>query len=125
MELSEFIKDCHQHVRLVFTNGNSDKEYNLVLKDVGDGWYNVSCFYGRRGKNLNHVDKGTYSSLLDASLKYDKIKNSKISKGYVEAFSFESGKDIQEDYLENNNLTCSEDERNAALERLREGCLVW
>lgn len=75
-----------QSTYLQFQGGGSDKVYNAFLEEDADPvTYVVRSEYGRRGSILQEAVKGRYNSLRDATDIYNKLVNSKLAKGYVEA----------------------------------------
>ena len=76
-----------KHISLYFTHGTSDKEYHVQLDNKGEG-YLVNFQYGKRGGTLKAGTKTKEPISLDKAQKvYDKLVQSKISKGYSEAES--------------------------------------
>lgn len=71
-----------RQVDLYFKNYRSDKEYHLVLEQVGSQ-YRVTAKFGPRGGTLTHVDKTkgptTYFSALNM---FNKTEAEKRGKGY-------------------------------------------
>ena len=73
----------NEKISLSFTEGSSDKVYQAELKEV-DGGFNVTFQYGRRGKPLQSGTKTkTPVPYKDAKKIYDKLVQSKTSKGYL------------------------------------------
>lgn len=70
-------------VQLYFTEGSSDKVYNVNLEERADGWA-VSAANGRRGKPLKVADKITGADYDLALKEYTKLVKSKTSKGYTD-----------------------------------------
>lgn len=71
-------------VSLRYTQGSSDKVYNVALLPEGDG-YLVNFAYGRRGKPLKTGTKTAKPLPYDqAKYAYDKLVNEKMAKGYTE-----------------------------------------
>jgi len=73
-----------QSVSLFYTDGSSNKEYNVVLEQHVDSTCSVNFSYGRRG---NATSTGTKTnspvSLAEAQKAYNKLVNEKQGKGYV------------------------------------------
>lgn len=69
--------------RLVFSEGKSEKVYEVDLCEVGPGRYVVNFRYGKRGGPLK---EGTRTespvALADATRAFDKLVESKIEQGY-------------------------------------------
>jgi len=73
----------NEKISLSFTDGSSDKVYQAELIEV-DGGFNVNFQYGRRGKPLQSGTKTkTPIPYKDAKKIYDKLVQSKTSKGYL------------------------------------------
>jgi len=73
----------NEKISLSFTDGSSDKVYQAELLEV-DGGFNVNFQYGRRGKPLQSGTKTkTPVPYEDAKKIYDKLVQSKTSKGYL------------------------------------------
>lgn len=68
---------------LFFTEGSSDKVYNVHLREDGDGW-GVFFENGRRGKPLREGDKVRGTTLKAATAVWEKTVQEKIRKGYTE-----------------------------------------
>jgi predicted DNA-binding WGR domain protein len=73
-----------KEIHLEYTKGTSDKEYNVMLVRVTDG-YMVDFSFGRRG---GFLQKGTKTITPTASLnhamrEYTKLVNEKKAKGYI------------------------------------------
>ena len=79
--------DQARHVTLNYTDGSSDKTYQVALEATGDGWV-VNFAYGRRGGALKTGTK-TNSPVTWAKANdiFDKQLKAKMSKGYTEAES--------------------------------------
>lgn len=68
---------------LIFTQGNSDKEYNCQIVQQDQDAYNVNYQYGRRGNALTAGTKTSKPVDLQAAQKvFDKLLSEKIGKGY-------------------------------------------
>ena len=69
-------------IRLTFTEGSSDKEYNAQVVEDGEG-YQVHFQYGRRNGTLQSGSKTSAPvDLASAEKIYDKMVKEKTSKGY-------------------------------------------
>lgn len=67
---------------LHFTQGSSDKVYNIVLDPMDGGWI-VNFSYGRRGKPLKHGTKTAQPVRYElARAAYDRLLQEKVAKGY-------------------------------------------
>lgn len=76
-----------KRVNLFFTQGSSDKEYQVSLYQDEKGYY-VETANGRRGKPLRPLLKTPEAVALDAAEKiYEKAIKAKTSKGYTECES--------------------------------------
>ena len=76
---------------LYFTEGNSDKVYEIDLCDVGNDKYVVNFRYGRRGAQLKEGSKTPVPVLLNEAEKiFLAIEAEKINKGYTTSPSGES-----------------------------------
>ena len=71
-------------VNLFFREGGSDKVYQVQLRERADGWA-VTFQYGRRGKPLTEGEKGAGLAQDKALSIYEKLVQSKVSKGYTES----------------------------------------
>lgn len=72
-----------QSVRLRFTQGSSDKEYNAHLKRQGDGWV-LHCSNGRwDGAQKAQIKIAEPVPYEVAKKEYDKVVKQKTSKGYT------------------------------------------
>ena len=70
-------------IRLTFSEGSSDKEYNAQIIKVDSG-YEVHFQYGRRGGTLQSgVKTSSPVELVDAEKVYNKIVKEKTQKGYI------------------------------------------
>ena len=75
-------KETLKTIRLTFTEGPSDKEYNAQIVKDGEG-YLVNFQYGRRNGTLQTGSKTALPvSLEDAEKIYNKLVKEKTSKGY-------------------------------------------
>ena len=70
-----------RRAELFYTEGSSDKQYNVVLEEQG-GTYAVNASYGRRGGNMKAAPQGSGLDLAAAEILFTKTVNSKTSKGY-------------------------------------------
>jgi hypothetical protein len=119
--------------RLEFQSGTSDKEYVARVENHGS-YYEVICFYGRRGSTLKQTSKGTWpvGNIRPALAVFEKVVREKTGKGYwiVEEIS---GRDevkvptptpetVEEVIKISDSLRSTEDERQKAIERLRKAC---
>ena len=70
---------------LYFTQGSSDKEYHVQLREVPQGsLYTVDFQYGRRGGPLQTGTKTSEPLTFEKAKKvYDKLVAEKVGKGYV------------------------------------------
>lgn len=75
--------DFLESTDLYMKEGTHEKEYHLQIVRRGNG-YGVVAQYGRRGAHLSEDDKGTFSSMEEAQKEFQKVKKSKLKKGYVE-----------------------------------------
>ncbi len=74
----------HKQTLLYYQSGNSDKVYEVDLVEVSEGRFLVNFRYGRRGSNLRHGSKtSTPVPLGKAEQIFDKLVDSKVSKGYL------------------------------------------
>jgi predicted DNA-binding WGR domain protein len=75
-----------QQTSLWFSEGNSDKIYEVDLCEVGSGQFVVNFRYGRRGTTLRDGSK-TVLPVAEAQARkiYDQLVNSKTREGYREA----------------------------------------
>ena len=71
-----------ESISLFFTEGSSDKVYQVQLVEDPAGW-SVTFQNGRRGKPLRGGEKGTGMPYDVAKTVYDKLVKSKTSKGYT------------------------------------------
>lgn len=69
-------------INLLFQEGSSDKQYDVIIEDSGDGTYAVNAFWGRRGGNLNIAPQGQGFSLEKAKTVFNSTVNKKVTKGY-------------------------------------------
>jgi bifunctional non-homologous end joining protein LigD len=77
------MKSALKSIRLTFTEGTSDKEYNLQLLRE-EGGYRVLFQYGRRNGTLQSGTKTASPVTLEAAEKiYEKLVKEKTSKGYI------------------------------------------
>jgi len=71
---------------LFFTEGNSDKVYEVDLCSSGMDLFVVNFRYGRRGNKLREGTKTVFPvSFEEANTVFDVLVSSKIAKGYYEA----------------------------------------
>lgn len=77
-----------QQASLWFSEGNSDKVYEVDLCEVGNGQFVVNFRYGRRGSTLRDGSK-TVLPVAEAQARkiYDQLVSSKTREGYQEAGS--------------------------------------
>jgi len=75
-----------QQTSLWFSEGNSDKVYEVDLCEVGSGQFVVNFRYGRRGTTLRDGSK-TVLPVTEAQARkiYDQLVSSKTREGYQEA----------------------------------------
>lgn len=74
-----------QQISLWFSEGNSDKIYEVDLCEVGGGKFVVNFRYGRRGAALKDGSKTPLPiNEQEAKKIYDKLVNSKKKEGYQE-----------------------------------------
>lgn len=72
-----------ESIKLYFSEGKSDKEYNAYLEQEAMGW-KVRFSYGRRGNAGNSGTKTPFPIEYEKAKKiYDKLVYSKIAKGYT------------------------------------------
>jgi len=70
-------------MNLYYTDGSSDKVYQLQLEEKGAGWV-VNFQYGRRGSTLKADTKTSEPVSYDVALAaYDKLLKEKTKKGYT------------------------------------------
>jgi len=69
-------------VHLECTTGNSYKEYNIIITQVGTK-YDLRSTYGRIGGSKVYRDIKLGVDLADATKEYQKILKAKTRKGYV------------------------------------------
>jgi len=69
------------HADLYFQEGSSDKVYKINL-DQHESYYKVRAQWGRRGNTLQEATKYLGESQRDAERTFNKLLNSKLSKGY-------------------------------------------
>lgn len=73
-----------ESIALFYTEGSSDKEYRVELRDVGDGQWMVLGFNGRRGSTLKEQKKTQVPvDYATAKALYDKTVKSKLKDGYT------------------------------------------
>ena len=69
---------------LFYTEGSSDKEYRVELRDLGDGTWMTLGFNGRRGSTLKEQKKTpTPVDYATAKAVYDKTLKGKLKDGYT------------------------------------------
>jgi len=80
------VDDLAEDAELFFSDGTSDKVYNLELYNGGgnDGWHVVG-HYGRRGGKIKDDAKCQGVPYKEAKAVYDKVLNGKLKKGYQKA----------------------------------------
>lgn len=102
---------------LNFKQGRSDKIYEVSLCEVGDNQFVVNFRYGRRGSVLREGTRtASPVALPKAEEIYDKLVQSRISKGYVEGLAVDPIAVVKE--IKPANV---DDRKAAVLERIREG----
>lgn len=123
---------------LEYTEGTSDKVYIVNLHEFGAGRrsdlvpgigpyrFGVNCVYGRRGAVNRESAKAYMVSEGDARRIYNKTISEKKSKGYVVTHSRSTYTEVKPEEVKPefsllDNLTCTVDDRQKALARLR-GC---
>lgn len=75
-----------QQKTLYFTEGKSDKIYEVDLCESGSNLYVVNFRYGRRGSTLREGTKTIFPVAYEEAIKvYDKLVESKEKKGYSES----------------------------------------
>jgi predicted DNA-binding WGR domain protein len=75
-----------QQTSLWFSEGNSDKVYEVDLCEVGSGQFVVNFRYGRRGTTLRDGSKTVLPvTEVQARKIYDQLVSSKTREGYQEA----------------------------------------
>ncbi|MFT5468065.1 MAG: putative DNA-binding WGR domain protein, partial [Verrucomicrobiales bacterium] len=75
-----------KQVQLLFQEDTSDKVYEVDLCEGGEGEFVVNFRYGRRGARLQDGTKTPFpESREKADLIFDRLVNSKLSKGYRDA----------------------------------------
>lgn len=73
-----------EHITLYFKQGSSDKVYNASLEEVENNRFVVNFAYGRRGATLTTGTKTNTPLGYDSAKSiYDKLVQSKTSKGYT------------------------------------------
>lgn len=73
-----------ESIALFYTEGSSDKEYRVELRDVGNGQWMTLAFNGRRGSTLTEQKKTQTPVDFDTAKKeYDKVVKSKLKGGYT------------------------------------------
>ncbi|WP_452599838.1 WGR domain-containing protein, partial [Pontimicrobium sp. MEBiC01747] len=86
------MKILHQKT-LYFSEGKSDKVYEVDLCESGSDLYIVNFRYGRRGANLREGTKTVFPVPYDEALKvFNSLVSSKEKKGYSETLSERSEK---------------------------------
>lgn len=72
-----------RRIRLTYTEGNSNKEYNITISAYDDGRHFVEYEYGAIGRPLKKEYKNKDPlPELEAIKLYDRLKNEKLNKGY-------------------------------------------
>lgn len=73
-----------ERIALFYTEGSSDKEYRVELRDAGNGQWMVLGFNGRRGSTLKEQKKTQAPVDYDTAKKeYDKVVKGKLKDGYT------------------------------------------
>ncbi len=73
-----------ESIALFYTEGSSDKEYRVELRDVGHGQWMTLAFNGRRGSTLKEQKKTQSPVDYDTAKKeYDKVVKAKTKDGYT------------------------------------------
>lgn len=70
-----------ESVSMRFTEGTSDKEYNMRLLHDGTD-YLVKVWYGRHGKKLTELIKVQTPHRVTAMNQFSRLKHDKLRKGY-------------------------------------------
>jgi hypothetical protein len=63
--------------------GSSDKVYILVMSKNPKGRYEVTAYYGRRGKNMRVDKKGVYVDKWHGLGTLNRFLSEKVQKGYI------------------------------------------
>ncbi len=72
-------KNTKRYVELYCTNEVSDKVYILVANKNNNWGYEITAYYGRRGKTMQSDKKGQVSEWSNV---FDNIIKDKLKKGY-------------------------------------------
>ena len=73
-----------ENIALFYTEGSSDKEYRVQLREEGNGLWMVLGFNGRRGSTLKEQKKTQVPvDYATAKKEYDKIVRGKMKDGYT------------------------------------------
>ena len=108
------MKILHQKT-LYFSEGKSDKVYEVDLCESGSDLYIVNFRYGRRGANLREGTKTVFPVPYEEALKvFNSLVSSKEKKGYSETLSEKS-----EDADFSGGITIN---RNKMPYRIHNGC---
>ena len=85
-----------RRIRLTYTEGSSNKEYNISISAYDDGRHFVGYEYGAIGRALKKEYKNVDPLPLNEAIKlYDRLKNEKLKKGYQ----------IDQEHINGNALT--------------------
>lgn len=77
------INTIRRQIHLEYTQGSSDKEYNVEIIGSTHEGFEVKFSYGRRGKTLIEGTKTTRTVGLSEAIRiYDKLVDEKLRKGY-------------------------------------------
>lgn len=101
-------------VTLYFTQGSSDKAYQVNLTET-EGGYNVSCANAKRGQALNHKVKNKEPLTIEKAEKvFESTIKSKAKKGYTTDLSGTpfSGVDMNGEICEGSNLAPTQPEHS-------------
>ncbi len=95
--------------KLFFSEGNSDKVYEVDLCESGSDLFVVNFRYGRRLSSLREGTKTIFPvSYNEALIVFDKLINSKKKKGYKEHYSKQSSSIVEK--TENQELNTKREE---------------
>tara|TARA_R110002153_G_scaffold68523_3_gene181780 strand:+ start:2835 stop:3077 length:243 start_codon:yes stop_codon:yes gene_type:complete len=74
-----------REINLINTRNGSNKIYAIRIQLSNSKMYSVTGHYGKRtARFLNIADKGLYSNLKEAYIKFDNVLHEKFRKGYLE-----------------------------------------
>ena len=109
---------------LWFSEGTSDKIYEVDLCEVGGGKFVVNFRYGRRGTTLKDGSKTPLPVAEDEARKvYDKLVASKTKEGYQEAGVFTNETTQLIDFEALNEMSLLSEVKNNTLEAYVLSCL--